>query len=245
MTKLSRQQKRRQMREGAHAKKGSRRRLYFGLLVVVLLSGAYARWRYVQRYWVQSPGNAEILANRVIEGADPSLPQNSFMSPFMKEKLGWFLTQLRSGRIRKNFVYDPYDPVTNPSAALLAVHLDSLGRVDLQFWLARWLYILQPRSANQKKFDNDQQDLISLTLLHEAVHLEKVQPESRAVRSEHVAEELRTWTKVDTLAFRQMRVLGRNTASPGFSQFDDSLNKCPDKAHCEPAFKLIDFWTPH
>jgi hypothetical protein len=75
-------------------------------------------------------------------------------------------------------------------------------------------------------------------LVHEGVHLEKENTADPASLEGRLAEELRTWRKVDLNVVRQLRRLNQ-PINPVLIEADDKIRSCGDKTECEPLREML------
>jgi hypothetical protein len=102
----------------------------------------------------------------------------------------------------------------------------------------RFLDFLLEIGRTSAPFRQQQRNDFMLGLVHEAVHLEKENTADPASLEGRLAEELRTWRKVDLNVVRQLRRLNQ-PINPVLIEADDAIRSCGDKKECEPLREML------
>jgi hypothetical protein len=102
----------------------------------------------------------------------------------------------------------------------------------------RFLDFLLETGLTSAPFSQRQRNDFMLGLVHEGVHLEKENTADPASLEGRLAEELRTWRKVDLNVVRQLRRLNQ-PINPVLIEADDKIRSCGDKTECEPLREML------
>jgi hypothetical protein len=182
--------------------------------------------------FVFSPQEAIELTNQLITGINPGNPENSYMTPFMREKISWIYIQESLGKLKLKLVTNENGVL--PETALM--HSFYEGNVPvIEIVANRLLMLIRVQQNVAKGYNQMQKNTFALGLVHEAVHLENppqffTTKDAAATRN----EELRTWRKVDELAVAGL-LKGGQPLDIDYPGFHNIFLKCGYKGPC-PAF---------
>ncbi len=185
------------------------------------------------------------LVNELFAAVDPSNPENNYMTPFMKEKIGWVYGEIASKRL----VFTPSayfgknaDGTTNDTMLMNTSYIEQNGQTlpTITLLVPRLLTLVKAQHGLSRGFNDAIKNTFALTLVHEAVHLEKGTEYflKKHNAEEVVEEESRAWAKVNLQAVRALRK-DSQPLEPDFLEIDDLLHKCRDDYRCTEFKHLI------
>jgi hypothetical protein len=237
---MTRAERRRMQREG-----NSRRRLHgrwivgatvlLTLVFVVFLMKVRGQEAGVEVLYL-SEDEVHQLANEMLNSVNPQLPENEYMPPFMREKLGWIFESLDSGMLELNILLDRTDFTTGEAVLAFADNEGGVSRI----WLngaALWVFV-RIRGGMEYGFSRQNKNDFALILVHEATHLER-RLDLQAPLDSLIAEEVRVYRKVNFLAVRPLREQGEPMDAEHHLLVDDLLRQCGDEAVCPAFYELI------
>jgi hypothetical protein len=208
-----------------------------------LQEGVYKVWNDQGRTASYTMAEAGTFCNQLFDAVNPQNPENSYMTPFMKEKLLWVREEAGAGRLRLDAVpVMAVDKSGKPTGVLATTSSEApiTGGPFLptiRVYMARCIFVARIEyGLGPGEFDDRLKNLFALALVHEAVHLER--PEFVTQPYDMVAsieEEARTWNRVVLYAVRPLRA--RNIPLPSdLLKADDILRSTNDNPQ-SPIFR--------
>jgi hypothetical protein len=177
------------------------------------------------------------LTNQLIEAIDPIRPENSYMTPLMKEKIQWVYDAVaaRKAATGQDMVRLILDQRHDLGQTMMQSLYYQDGLPYIEIVADRLILIIRYRDKTPIGFTQKHKNTFALGLIHEAVHLERpksffVTPQSKAAG---IAEEFRTWDKVDRLAVGPLLKIGQ-PLEDDFIFMNGVLAKCGHKLPCQP-----------
>lgn len=183
---------------------------------------------------------AEILqlTNQLLASVDPASADNAYMPALMKEKISWIFSQNAANRFSFNLT-----AAYGLSKATIMSSSYYQGKPHIEIYGPRlWSYVRQQQKV-KKGFNQISKNIFSLSLTHEAIHLER--GEEYLIRNhtdqEILDEEVRAWVKNDIGAVRPLRQAGQPVDIDN-DEFDEILKSCHDDPNCP---KVRNYIRPH
>ena len=87
-------------------------------------------------------------------------------------------------------------------------------------------------------FSRQQKNDFMLGLVHETVHLQRLNPGNPADLGDRLTEEVRTWREVDVNVVRQMRTLNQ-PMNARLIEADDAIRSCGIEERCQPLREML------
>lgn len=188
------------------------------------------------------------LVNSLLKAINPANAENSYMPPFLRDKINWGYSEIAQKRIE--VMLRPWfsqkfdgtqDQATMMDSGYYSVNNDHKAPFmgNLNIFAPRLLTYVRVQQKVPVGFNQMSKNTFSIMFAHEMVHLERspqyfvgpYRPEGRK------KEEVRTWFKVSMEIVRPLRKVGQPLESD-FLECDDILKGCYDDPTC-PAF--LDF----
>jgi len=189
------------------------------------------------------------LVNDLLADVNPSNPKNSYMTPFMAEKISWVYTETQAGRLG----FNPYAGLFTtsdgrPKEATMMTSGYTSRNNDAQppfmpfvnLSISRLFIILRVQQNVATGFNQQVKNTFALMLVHEAVHLEHTAEfyNQKRTTEEISQEEARAWFEVNIKAVRQLRASGQPLESD-FIEIDNILLRCQDDPQCPQFLKYL------
>lgn len=172
------------------------------------------------------------LNDSLLAAVAPERPENSYMPPFMKQRISWLFSGIARKRIQ--FFPDTSAIINPPTMAITQFHGDTAALYLRVVRIAFWIWYQGHGTPGSYRFNQMQKNTFAVALVHETVHMENPAI-NRYTPQQHLQEEYRTWRKTDLLAVRPLLQMGQPLDSD-FVDVDNVLRSCGDKVDCS-AFK--------
>lgn len=182
--------------------------------------------------------DAEInaAANRLFAAVNPSLLENSYFTPFAKEKILWIADQRKAGKL--SFILLKNIADTDLSFEAIMASARPEGKPVIIIARPRFIEFLTDGGFGSVPFTLQQRNDFALSLVHEVVHLENPNLGTATTFEDHLAEEQRAWRAVDLNVVREFRRLNE-PMNVRFVDADDAIRTCHDRLPCEPLRALL------
>ncbi len=190
-----------------------------------------------------SADEAKQLVNDLLTATGASDPANSYMTPFMKEKIQWIWDEYSAGRLKIEAIGQYYkikagleNKATMMSSAYVSKNSDDKPPYTpcIFIYTPRLLMIVRVQQKVPVGFNQLSKNNFALGLVHEATHFERDKSyytKGNATDEQQLLEEERVWIKVDQLAVKQLRAIGQ-PLDTDFLEADDILQRCDYKRGC-------------
>jgi hypothetical protein len=187
---------------------------------------------------VMDPKDAIALVNQLLTAVSPAQPENSYMPPFLKQKLEWLYAQEAAHKLTLKLAAD--DNGYLGSALMHTVYKDHMPMIEIN--ANQLMVMVRIQEKVQVGFNRTAKDTFAIVLAHEAVHLEKPEQffsqdvQDPAKRKKiAIAEELRAWKKIDELVVSEL-LKAHEPVPVGFHNLHAALKNCGNVSPC-PAFE--------
>jgi hypothetical protein len=198
---------------------------------------------------VVTEAEAVQFVNSLLAAINPSNAENSYMPPFMKEKITWVYSKIALKRIKLNA--SPYFQKNIDGSDNTTCFMDSgyfsANNDDkppytgvLNLYVPRLYSYVRLQQEVPDGFNQLSKNTFALMFVHEAVHFEKPPEYFLGSHSaqKNIQEEARAWLKVNANADRPLRKIGQ-PLDIDWTDSDDRLKRCNDNPQCPEFLSFI------
>ena len=195
-----------------------------------------------------SESKANELVNDLFKAIDPRNEENSYMTPFMKEKLLWFYEEAREKKLEV-WAFPGFSQNadgTDDTSTLMRMGYYPERKVSyILIYTARLMSYVRIQEKVLTGFNQMVKNLFAISIVHEATHLEQPPSYYEAPYEYQTVlnEEIRVWYTVNMEAVRALRQL-REPIQYDLLVADDILNRCKNDPYCQEFKDFIAKKTP-
>jgi hypothetical protein len=170
---------------------------------------------------IVSKSEALALGNKLLAAINPVSPENKYMPDLMKEKIEWVFSKYSAKELDLLFI-ESYGDGTSP-VFMTSMLVNDRPRIEI--YLARWITYIRFQRKMKTGFDQMTKNLFAISLVHEAVHMERANKWAQ-LSKEWLREEVRVWKKVDLGIVRPLREIGQ-PVEIDLIEFDELMKSHP------------------